>query len=259
MLATFGMHKSVVSGVLVGGVAALLAFACSPMGGGDDSSGGAGATSGGTGTGATSSIGGSPSGGAGGDGGAPEAGSCGASLGAEAESVGFSVGAVVYTYGDQGGSCIAGSAADGVACIHGTTAPTGPGLYDSIWGAGLGIDLSSPAHAYDLSAFAGFRFVISGTLPAALRVGIALEGNTDAFFTEKIVSGMNEAIFEDLAQGTWVEGENRVDFDASKVSTLQFQVPALDNESLEFDFCVGEVSLVAAGGAGGAGGAGDSL
>jgi hypothetical protein len=182
-------------------------------------------------------------------------GSCGEAIGDAAENVGFTVGATVYSYSDEAGSCITGTLADGEACVHGTAAQVVDDRWSEIWGAGLGINLVDPDGAVDLSAYDGFSFNFSGTLPAELRVSVALVGNTDSFFTTTLADGANSVSFADLAQGPWVTGANKVDFDAAQASKIQFQIPATDAGPVSFDFCISDVELTGAGGAGGAGGA----
>lgn len=252
------MRKSVIHSLVMGAASLALALACSPAPSGDDSTETGGTNSGGSKSGGASSGGSKPTGGAaaGGSsatGGGAMGGSCGEAIGDSAENAGFTVGATVYSYSDEAGSCITGTLADGEACVHGTAAQVVDDRWSEIWGAGLGINLVDPDGAVDLSAYDGFSFNFSGTLPAELRVSVALVGNTDSFFTTTLADGANSVSFADLAQGSWVAAP--VDFDASQASKIQFQIPATNAGPVSFDFCISDVELTGAGGAGGAGGA----
>lgn len=167
---------------------------------------------------------------------------CGEPLASTAQDAGFEVGAAVYTFADEGGSCAAGTAQGGAACVRGQSAQVVYDDWASIWGGGLGVALAESLGPVDVSAYEGFSFSFKGTVPYQLRVGLALEGETNDFFTLAVHEGDNVISFSDLAQGTWVAAPQPLDL--TRVANLHFHVPTTDRYPVAYDFCVSGLAWV---------------
>lgn len=227
-----------------------VATACSSDGGTTDATGGT-SSGGGVSTGGTVGSGGGPgTGGTGTGGTAPD---CKDEGYATAEEAGLTVGVGTYDYGDPGGSCVALSATAGTGeiCISGSAAQVVNNMWDTIWGAGIGIKMAEDTGTFDASGYAGISFTLSN-LPAGLRAGVMMSGDTNNYFTTELTAGENTIFFEDLKNGDWVTPAGTLD--PSVLVDIQWQVPSTDAAAVEFDFCVSDVEFVGGGGAGGMGG-----
>src|SRR5690606_14690324 len=100
---------------------------------------------------------------------------------ATAEEAGVTGGVGVYDYGDDCGSSVSMTAMDGEVCTTGTAAQVVMDMWDTIWGAGIGVTFAETGSA-DLSTYTGFKFTITGA-PTGLRVGVMMDGDTNSFFT----------------------------------------------------------------------------
>ena len=179
-----------------------------------------------------------------------------------ATDAGLTVGTGAYDYADMGGSTVTLTNPEpGKICGAGTAAQILDAKYDMYWGAGIAVQLADPG-SFDASGYDGISFTISG-VPAEIRVGVTLAADTNnSFFSTAVTEGDNTLLWDDLAQGSWVTDicsptESCVEFDATTLKDLQFQVPAIVEAPVTFDFCISNIKFVGdGGGMGGAGGEG---
>jgi hypothetical protein len=136
---------------------------------------------------------------------------------------------------------------DGKMCTSGTTADI-HGDYETIWGAGIGLNLNQVADSDNKGgigalphALKGFSFTISGTaFPAELRVNFptATTEKTAHFYPITKGAGSYKVLFTDANQGDWVKGDARVDLVTADINSIQFQIVAKDGGTVPFDLCV---------------------
>jgi len=162
----------------------------------------------------------------------------------------------IYQYFDECHSSIVTTAVEGQICTAGSAAQVVDEMYSAIWGAGVGVQVETDAVS-DLSTYTGFKFTID-TPPAAMRVGVMMDGDDNSYFTEEIVAGANTVYFSQLANGSWIDPVGVLD--TTKIKDIQWQIPSNADEAVPFDFCLSgiELTMDAAPGTGGAAGTGGS-
>lgn len=138
----------------------------------------------------------------------------------------------------------------GKMCTSGSTAAVAmESDFSTIWGAGIALDLNNSggtdgmkmAYNADAEGVVGFSFNITGTAPG-LRVNItSVPAGDDSHFVGGMV-GENTVLFADAMQGSWVT--TKTDLDTTQLLAIQFQIPTVMNQSVDFDFCVENLAAI---------------
>jgi hypothetical protein len=133
-------------------------------------------------------------------------------------------------------------------CTSGTTAAIHK-AYDTIWGAGIALNLNQEANSPDKGvigalphALKGFSFTLSGTgLPNELRINFPMESTAKTAHFRKLLPPKADAytvLFTEAGQGDWVTGTAKVDLVTTDINSIQFQIVADEENPKAFDFCV---------------------
>jgi hypothetical protein len=110
------------------------------------------------------------------------------------------------------------------------------------WGALIALDLNNPdGNKSDFDAIAaglrGFCFYLSGTIVPAFQVRLPSDQGipgTDWYQETLQHEGWHRVLFQDLRQ----EQPTVAAFDATKIISIEFQIPASRTEAVQWDFCI---------------------
>lgn len=149
-----------------------------------------------------------------------------------------------FTYSDGNGSTITSSFTGDEICVEGTA---GQVVSDnSVWGAGLGVNLNQEEPEADLDTWnanamgiSGFRFALSALPPSGLRL-VYQSGGTD-YCVEVTSAAAQTVLFEDTAEACWGSGG-----DAPNPATLEAVKWQITTNSAEhdFSFCITQLAAV---------------
>lgn len=157
--------------------------------------------------------------------------------GEEAGIVGFEH---IYHFFDECYSTIMTTAVGGEICLAGIASQVADGMYSSMWGAGIGMQVVAGG-ASDLSAYTGFKFTINDR-PSSLRVGVTVEGDENVYFTEENAAGGNTVFFDQLANGSWVDRPGTLDL--TRINEIQWLIPSNSDTPVPFEFCLSGIELI---------------
>jgi hypothetical protein len=134
----------------------------------------------------------------------------------------------------------------GKMCTSGMTS-----MATGAWGAGIALELNDgpPQQPFDTTAqgIKGFCFQLSGaTIPSTtIRVAFPTKDNNDnAYFEPVTLLGQNTVLFSDpgFAQGSWVT--DKMPFEPTLVTLIQFQIPSSPTAPVPWDFCIEGLTAV---------------
>jgi hypothetical protein len=158
------------------------------------------------------------------------------------------------------GWAVEGEGATSKVCARGTASKVADdNSYAKQWGFGIGLDFNSPSgtkgkfNANGVTPpIKGFSFVITGALPAKLRINVPTSDpdNATYFYTVSLpATGPQKVLFSDpaFAQGSWIKMQTPElvkTFDPTSIYGVQFHVFTEKAKETQFDFCVSDFRVL---------------